>query len=55
MRLWPHRWWIGVALIAAMVVVTGAAIIVYRWQKPRVRQQIVAILSQQLGANVELG
>jgi AsmA-like C-terminal region len=54
-RLWPHRWWIGVALIAAIVVVTGAAIVVYRWQKPRVRQQIVTILSQQLGANVELG
>ena len=55
MRLWPHRWWIGLALITAIVIATGAAIIVYRWQKPRVRQQIVAILSQQLGANVELG
>jgi AsmA-like C-terminal region len=54
-RLWPHRWWIGVALIAAIVVATAAAIIVYRWQKPRVRQQIVTILSQQLGADVELG
>jgi hypothetical protein len=28
---------------------------VYRWQKPRVRDQIVSILSQQLGATVELG
>jgi hypothetical protein len=53
-RLWPRRWWIGLALIAAIIVVTGVAIVLYRWQKPRVRQQIVTILSQQLGANVEL-
>ena len=55
MRLWPRRWWIGVGLIAAIVIATGAAIVVYRWQMPRVRQQIVTILSQQLGATVELG
>ncbi len=55
MRLWPRRWWIGVGLIAAIVVATVAAIVVYRWQMPRVRQQIVTILSQQLGASVELG
>ena len=42
-------------LIALIVVATGAAVVVYRWQKPRVRDQIVTILSQQLGATVELG
>ncbi len=55
MRLWPRRWWLGAVLIALIVVATGAAVVVYRWQKPRVRDQIVTILSQQLGANVELG
>jgi uncharacterized protein involved in outer membrane biogenesis len=53
--LWPRRWWLGAVLIALIVVAIGAAVVVYRWQKPRVRDQIVTILSQQLGANVELG
>ena len=55
MRVWPRRWWIGAILIAAIVVAIGTVIVVYRWQKPRVREQIVSILSQQLGATVELG
>ena len=54
MRLWPRRWWIGVGLIAAIVVATVAAIVVYRWQMPRVRAQLVTVLSEQLGARVEL-
>ncbi len=41
-------------LIAVIVIAIGASVVVYRWQKPRVRDQIVTILSQQLGANVEL-
>lgn len=55
MRLWPHRWWIGAILIALIVAVIGTVVVVYRWQKPHVREQIVSILSQQLGATVELG
>ena len=54
MRVWPRRWWIGAILIAAIAVAIVTVVVVYRWQKPRVRQQIVTILSQQLGATVEL-
>jgi hypothetical protein len=53
-RLWPRRWWIGLSLIAAIIVAIAAVVVVYRWQKPRVREQIITILSQQLGADVEL-
>ena len=41
-------------MIAAIAVAIVTVVVVYRWQKPRVRQQIVTILSQQLGATVEL-
>jgi hypothetical protein len=54
-RWWPRRLWVGAVLIVVMIACVGAAIVLYRWQMPRVRDQIVTILSQQLGANVELG
>jgi hypothetical protein len=54
-RLWPRRLWVGAVLIVLIVACVGAAFVLYRWQMPRVRDQIVTILSQQLGANVELG
>ncbi len=55
MRWWPRRLWVGAVLIVLIVVGVGAAVVLYRWHMPRVRDQIVTILSQQLGANVELG
>jgi hypothetical protein len=54
-RWWPRRRWLGAVLIGVTIVGVGAAIVLYRWQMPRVRNQIVTILSQQLGASVELG
>ncbi len=46
-------WLLGIA-VALGVVGVIAAVLVYRWQMPRVRAQIVRILSDELGARVEL-
>jgi hypothetical protein len=49
-----RRWWvvgIGVAVIAA---ISAASVVLYRWQLPRVREKLVQILSDELGAKVEL-
>ena len=49
-----RRWWVAVALAAALAVGAVASVLVYRWQMPRVRQQLVTVLADQLGARVEL-
>ena len=49
-----RRWWIAGIALAVLVVVTLGAVVLYRWQLPRVREQLVSILSEQLGARVEL-
>ena len=49
-----RRWWIAGVAPALLVVVTLGAVVLYRWQLPRVREQLVSILSEQLGARVEL-
>jgi len=46
-------WLLGLA-VALGVIGAIAAVLVYRWQMPRVRGEIVRILSQELGARVEL-
>lgn len=49
-----RAWWgagISVALLAAVAL---GSVVLYRWQVPRVRTQLVSILSEQLGARVEL-
>lgn len=48
-----RRWFLGIGLALAVVGII-AAIVVYRWQMPRVRLRIIAILSEQLEARVEL-
>jgi hypothetical protein len=49
-----RRWWIAAVAAALVVVTAAAAIVVYRWQMPRVREQLVKVLSDELGARVEL-
>ena len=49
-----RRWWIAGVALALLVVVTLGGVVLYRWQLPRVREQLVSILSEQLGARVEL-
>lgn len=49
-----RKWWIAGIAAALGVVIAIAAIVAYRWQMPRVREQIVRILSDELGARVEL-
>jgi uncharacterized protein involved in outer membrane biogenesis len=49
-----RRWWIAGVALALLVVVTLGVVVLYRWQLPRVREQLVSILSEQLGARVEL-
>jgi len=45
-----------IAIVSALAVVGAIAIVlVYRWQQPRIRERIVAILSENLDSNVELG
>jgi len=48
------RWWITGVSLGLLVVVTLGAVVLYRWQLPRVRTQLISILSEQLGARVEL-
>jgi len=48
------RWGIAGIAAAVLVVVALGAVVLYRWQLPRVRAQLVSILSEQLGAKVEL-
>ena len=49
-----RRWWVAVALAVALALGAVGSVLVYRWQMPRVRQQLVAILAEQLDARVEL-
>ena len=49
-----RRWWIAGIGLGVLVVVALGAVVLYRWQMPRVRAQLVSILSEQLGARVEL-
>ena len=49
-----RRWWITGVSLGLLVVVTLGAVVLYRWQLPRVRTQLISILSEQLGARVEL-
>ncbi len=45
-----------IAVVSALAVVSAIAIVlVYRWQQPRIRERIIAILSENLDSNVELG
>ena len=45
-----------IAVVSALAVVGAIAIVlVYRWQQPRIRERISAILSENLDSNVELG
>jgi hypothetical protein len=54
LRRRARTWWLLGLAAAFAVVATIAAVLVYRWQMPRVRAEIVRILSGQLGARVEL-
>ena len=49
-----RRWWLAGIGLALAVVVAVAAVVVYRWQLPRVRERLVKVLSDELGAKVEL-
>jgi hypothetical protein len=50
----PRRWWvIGIAAALITVVAIGS-VVLYRWQMPNVRARLVRILSEELGARVEL-
>ena len=49
-----RRWWIAGVALALLVVVTLGGVVLYRWQLPRVRERSASILSEQLGARVEL-
>jgi hypothetical protein len=42
-------------LCALAIFGTIAAVLVYRWQQPHIRQRIIAILSENLDSTVELG
>lgn len=53
MRRVTRGWLIGAAAALLAVCAVGA-VVLYRWQMPRVRGQIVEILSRELGAQVEL-
>jgi len=45
-----------IGIVSALAVVSAIAIVlVYRWQQPRIRDRIIAILSENLDSNVELG
>ena len=45
-----------IAILSALAGVCAIAIVlVYRWQQPRIRERIVAILSENLDSTVELG
>jgi hypothetical protein len=45
-----------IAIVSALAVVSTIGIIlVYRWQQPRIRERIIAILSENLDSDVELG
>ena len=48
------RWWLLGAGAAMLVVAGVVSVVVYQWQMPRVRERLVAILSSELGAEVEL-
>ncbi|MBK5298195.1 MAG: hypothetical protein JJE40_13645 [Vicinamibacteria bacterium] len=48
------HWWIAGVALALLIVGTLGAVVLYRWQVPRVRAQLVSILSEQLGARVDL-
>lgn len=48
------RWWLVGVAAALLVVCAVGAVVLYRWQMPRVRAQLVDILSRELGARVEL-
>ena len=49
-----RRWWLAGIGLALVVVLAVASVVVYRWQLPRVREKLVQILSDELGAKVEL-
>lgn len=49
-----RRWWIAGVALALLGVVALGVVVLYRWQMPRVREQLVSILSEQLGARVDL-
>lgn len=48
------RWWVAGVSVALLAVVAFGSVVLYRLQAPRVRAQLVSILSEQLGARVEL-
>ncbi len=53
---WRKRTWIlFVVLVAFGVFATIGGIVVYKWQMPRIRQKLIALLSDKLGSSVELG
>jgi hypothetical protein len=49
-----RRWWLAGTGLALIVVIAVASVVIYRWQLPRVREKLVQILSDELGAKVEL-
>ena len=49
-----RRWWAAGIGLAVIVAIAVASVVVYRWQLPRVREKLVQILSDELGAKVEL-
>ena len=48
------RWGIATVALLVLAIVALGGVVLYRWQMPRVRAQLVSILSDELGARVEL-
>ncbi len=54
MRRTKKRWLLAIVAAVLIVAFSIAAVVTYRWQLPRVRERLVTVLSQGLGARVEL-
>ena len=53
---WRKRTWILLVVLTVLgVFATLGGIVVYKWQMPRIRQKLIALLSDKLGSSVELG
>jgi hypothetical protein len=48
-----RRWLLAIGAVL-IVLLAVAAVVTYRWQMPRVRERLIAILSEELGSRVEL-
>lgn len=48
-----RRWLLAIGAVL-IVLLAVAAVVTYRWQMPRVRERLIAILAEELGSRVEL-